>query len=264
MNSKYVVIQIIIAVLLMISVQVYAQNDWNGKKCAVVLSYDDALNTHLDNVIPLLDSVGLKATFYLPGSFPGFRNRLNDWAAAAKEGHELGNHTLFHPCEGEIPGREWVNPDYDLKKYSLQRMLDEINMDNVLLQALDGKKLRTFAYPCGDMKAGDSSYVERIKSSFIAARSVESNIQKLNDIDLYNIGCYMINNQSGEELISLVKEAMENDALIVFLFHGVGGEHNINVSLEAHRKLIEYLKQNEQSIWIAPLCEIAQFIKQKR
>ena len=38
---------------------------WQGKKCAVVLTYDDALNVHLDNVIPLLDSLNFKGTFYL-------------------------------------------------------------------------------------------------------------------------------------------------------------------------------------------------------
>lgn len=49
----------------------YAQDKavWNNKKCAVVLTYDDALNVHLDNAIPVLDSLGLKATFYLSGYF---------------------------------------------------------------------------------------------------------------------------------------------------------------------------------------------------
>jgi peptidoglycan/xylan/chitin deacetylase (PgdA/CDA1 family) len=53
----------------------HAQNEtsWKGKKCAVVLTYDDALNVHLDNAIPLLDSLGLKGTFYLSGNFPGSR-----------------------------------------------------------------------------------------------------------------------------------------------------------------------------------------------
>ena len=39
---------------------------WNGKKCAVVLTYDDGLNIDLTNVIPALDSLGLKGTFYIP------------------------------------------------------------------------------------------------------------------------------------------------------------------------------------------------------
>ncbi|NLA22079.1 MAG: hypothetical protein GX870_03490 [Candidatus Marinimicrobia bacterium] len=70
----------------------------------------------------------------------------------------------------------------------------------------------------------------------------------------------MINGESGAELIDLAKTALKNKALIVFLFHGVGGEHNINVSLEAHNQLVNFLKQNEKDIWIAPLAEIAKYI----
>jgi peptidoglycan/xylan/chitin deacetylase (PgdA/CDA1 family) len=81
---------------------------WNNKKCTVVLTYDDALNVHLDNAIPLLDSLGLKATFYLSGYSGVLNNRITDWRAIAKEGHELANHTLYHPCTGKRPGREFV------------------------------------------------------------------------------------------------------------------------------------------------------------
>lgn len=241
----------------------YAQDKavWQNKKCAVVLTYDDALNVHLNNVIPVLDSLGFKGTFYLSGIFPSFEKRLNGWKLAAKNGHELGNHTLFHPCEGKAPGREWVSPDYDLNIYTTKRIVDEIKMANTLLESIDGKTKRTFAYPCGDMKAGDSSYVDKIRQLFPGARGVEGKIQKLCEIDLYNIGSYMINGQSGKELIDMVKTAMENNSLLVFLFHGVGGEHDINVALDAHSKLLHFLKQNEKDIWIAPFIDAAEYIK---
>ncbi|MDZ7691647.1 MAG: polysaccharide deacetylase family protein [Balneolaceae bacterium] len=86
---------------------------WNGKQAAVALTYDDALAVQLQHAVPLLDSLDLKATFYLTGYFPGFRNHIDAWKEVAVNGHELGNHTLFHPCKGG-PGREWVQPDYDL------------------------------------------------------------------------------------------------------------------------------------------------------
>jgi len=241
----------------------YAQEKtpWQNKKCAVVLTYDDALNIHLDQVVPVLDSLGFKGTFYLPGYFPGFKKRVNDWKSIAQKGHELGNHTLFHPCEGRAPGREWVKPDYDLNIYTTQRIVDEIKMANILLESMDGKTKRTFAYPCGDMKAGDSSYVDKIKESFPGARGVEGKMQKMHEIDLYNIGSYMINGQSGDQLINLVKNAIENNDLLVFLFHGVGGEHSINVSSNDHRKLLYFLKQNEKDIWIAPLIDVVEYIR---
>jgi len=234
---------------------------WHDKKCAVVLTYDDALNVHLDNVIPLLDSLGFKGTFYLPGIFPGFSERINGWRAAANNGHELGNHTLFHPCKGKAPGREWVSPDYDLNIYTVQRMADEIRAANIMLEAVDGRTKRTFAYPCGDIKAGDSSYITTVKRLFPGARGVEGKMHKLNDIDLYDIGSYIINGQSGDELVALVKQTMENNSLLVFLFHGVGGEHSLNVSLDDHHTLLKYLKINEKDLWVAPLVDVAEYIK---
>lgn len=148
-----------------------------------------------------------------------------------------------------------------MSKYTTQRIIDEIKMANILLEVMDGKTKRTFAYPCGDMKAGDSSYVDRIKEIFIAARGVEGKMQRMNEIDLYNIGCYMISGQSGDGLIGLVRKALETNALLVFLFHGVGGEHNLNVSLSDHRTLLYFLKQNEKDIRVAPLGEIAEYVR---
>ena len=71
----------------------------------------------------------------------------------------------------------------------------------------------------------------------------------------------MINGESGDSLISLVKKAMKNNELLVFLFHGVGGGHDINVSVDAHSELLHFLKQNEKDIWIAPLVGIAKYVK---
>jgi peptidoglycan-N-acetylglucosamine deacetylase len=237
---------------------------WNNKLCAVSLTYDDALNVHLDNVIPLLDSLGLKGTFYVAPSFPALQSRTAEWKAAAARGHELGNHSLFHPCDGKRPGREWVKADYDLSRYSVQRMADEITTNNFLLNLIDGRSQRTFAYPCGDAMAGGTSYVPQIRNEFAGARGVAGKMQNIDEIDWMDIGSYMINGQSGDELISLVKQALEKKALLVFLFHGVGGEHELNVSLEAHKKLLQFLKENEKDVWIAPLADIATYVKQHK
>lgn len=237
---------------------------WNGKKCAVVLTYDDALNVHLDHAIPLLDSLGLKATFYLSAYFPGSRHRLANWRKAAAKGHELGNHTLFHPCLGNLPGRSFVQPDYDMSKYSVQRMIDETRMTNVFLEALDGKKSRTFAFTCGDMKIGDSSFILAMKEDFVAARAVRPQMHQIAQIDLYDVDCYAMNGETGEQMIALVEKAMATNSLLVFLFHGIGGEHTLNVSLPAHRQLLHFLKRNEKEIWIAPMLEAAEFIKARQ
>ena len=240
----------------------YAQPKlWKGKQCTVVLTYDDALEVHLDNAIPGLDSLGLKGTFYLSAAFPGFKNRMEDWRKAGRKGHELANHSMFHPCVGDGPGREWVNADYNLSRYSVRRMTDEIHMNNVVLNLLDGRTQRTFAYPCGDMTAGGVSYVNDIKGDFVAARGTKSEIiTDIKNIDLYNVSSYVVSNHTGEALINLVKDTMKQNGLIVFMFHGVGGGHNINVDLKAHQQLLHYLKENEKTIQITTFIDVVEQI----
>jgi peptidoglycan/xylan/chitin deacetylase (PgdA/CDA1 family) len=240
------------------------ENVWNGKHCAVSLTYDDALPGHLDRVIPVLDSLGFKGTFYISCNSGTLNNRINDWRKAATNGHELGNHTLFHPCIAKMKDRDyssWVAPEYDMGNYSIKRIVDEINMANTLLKAIDGKSKRTIAYPCGDCVLRDTSYIPYIKSSFVGGRNGAGSSLKIEDISVYQINAVGIgDNYSSEMLIDLVKKAQETGTLVVFLFHGVGGGHNANVAMNKHNDLVKYIKQNEKEIWVAPMVDIAEFV----
>lgn len=248
---------------MLISLRCYSQSSqpWKGKKCAVVLTYDDAYNQQLDNAVPVLDSLGLKATFYVTAFSTSVQTRLNDWKKLAQHGHELGNHTLFHPCIGDKPGREFVPAEYKLNNYTVKRMVDETRMTSLFLRALDGKTKRTFAFTCGDMKIGDSSFINGMKNDFVAARAVRSEMHRINEVDLYNVDCYMVNKNTAEQMIGWVKKAMETNALLVILFHGVGGGNSLDVSLPAHRELLLFLKKNLKDIWVAPMLDVAEYIK---
>ena len=245
------------------SISACAQS-WNGKKCAVVLTYDDALPVHLTNAIPALDSLGLKGTFYLANYNGLLQQKATEWRKAAKEGHELANHTMRHPCEGGRPGREFVKPENDLNNYTVKRMIDDIMSMNDALNKIDGKTERTFAYPCGDAKIHDTSYIDPVKDKFIAARGVRADMPLAKDVDLYDVSCQPVNGETGEQLIQYVKQAIEKKALLVFLFHGVGGDHALNVSLDAHRALLHFLKQNETDIWNATMIDVAKFVKHQQ
>jgi len=244
----------------------HAQNNkpWKGKSCAVVLTYDDGLDVHITNALPVLDSLGLRATFYIADYMNRFYAQMRSWRAAAGKGHELGNHTKYHPCMGGLPGREFVKRETDLRYYTVQRMDDEILAMNIDLEGIDGRTQRTFAYPCGDTKIHDTAYIDPLKKQFIAARGIIPSMPTIDEVDLYNVSCYGVNNQSGDEMIAWVKEAQAKQGLLVILFHGVGGGHSINVSLPAHSQLLHYLKANEKDIWIAPMVEVAEFIKKKQ
>jgi len=123
-----------------------------GEKMAVSLSYDDALDSQLDNAIPALNNHGLIATFYLTLASPTVRDLLGEWRAAATEGHELGNHAIYHPCSASPPDRDWVADYYDIDKYVVEEIVHEATVANSFLHVIDGRTERTYTPPCDDIE----------------------------------------------------------------------------------------------------------------
>ena len=80
----------------------------------------------------------------------------------------MGNHTLFHPCDGAR--FDWVKPQYDLNKYTLEQIISELQTANTLLKAIDSKTERSFGYTCSNYLAGGKDFTPNIKEMFVAAR----------------------------------------------------------------------------------------------
>lgn len=213
-----------------------------GQKAAVSLSYDDALHSQLDHAIPALNKYNLRASFYLTLSAPVVRERLEEWRSAAAAGHELGNHTLFHPCSKTPPGREWVALHNNLDLYTLGQIEQEIYTANSFLKAIDGREERTLTPPCIDSLVSDGNYIEAARGEFVAIKGYEQGLPEGFTSIMFPSGT------SGEELIAFVKAAAERGGLANIIFHGIGGDH-LTVSTEAHETLLKYLDENREIYW---------------
>lgn len=214
----------------------------NGQKAAVSLSYDDALNTHLDNVVPALNKHGVKASFYLMLASPVVGERLDEWRAVAAAGHELGNHTIYHACSKSLPGTDWVLPYNNIDKRVVQQMREEIVIANMFLKAIDGKERRTMAPPCGHTKTLDGNYVPAVADLFVAIKGNETNLP--NGFAAYALP----DGNTGKELIEFVEKSSKNGGVVNIIFHGVGGDH-LSVSTKAHEALLAYLANNKDKYW---------------
>ncbi len=133
---------LLIVLGLVLGMTVADATQWpKGARAAVVLTYDDALTSQLDHVVPVLDAAGFKGTFFLANV------KLADvqrWRAVANEGHELANHTIFHACAAaQFP----ADPRYTTEAYTPASMLREIEQQNVLLTSLDGREEHGFDTP---------------------------------------------------------------------------------------------------------------------
>lgn len=262
MRLKMSVTARVAGILLFLLINVTASADekivWpNGAKVAVSLSYDDALDSQLDNAVPSLDGHGLKASFYLTLVSSSVRERLEDWRSLAANGHELGNHTIYHPCSGSLPDRDWVQPYRDTDTYTLDQMVDEVVMANTILNAIDGETRRTFTPPCDDLIVDGVNYLLSVDQFFVAIKGQSNGMPET----LYPL--FMPDGESGQELIDYVTSHSQEGMLLNILFHGIGGDH-LAVSSEAHAKLLRFLAENSDTYWVDTFLNIMTHAKAQR
>lgn len=239
-----------------------SQISWpEGKVCAIVLTYDDALQSQLNHAIPQLDQFGLKGTFFLSGNF--HQAAIPRWREAAANGHELGNHTIFHPCsETILPD---LLPQYYSENYTVETILDEIAFMGKMLYAIDGKEKRTYAYPCNETVVGGKDYIPALAASNLVTYTRSGDNERAVITDISRIDPMKIpsrstsNNPDAEGLIDFVQNVKEQNALGIFTFHGVGGEH-LAVTADAHKALLEYLHEHKREIWVATFQQVMDYL----
>ena len=232
-----------------------------GRKAAVSLAYDDALDSQLDTAIPALDRHALKGSFYLVLSAESVRTRLPDWRAAAANGHELGNHSLFHQCSGKGPERGWVAAQRDLDSTSIAQMHDQVALANAMLHAIDGQSARTYTAPCGEVAAMDGSYLPSVAPLFVGVKLIGAAVvEDMAVLDPAAVPVAAPVGMSGAQLIALVEEAGRKGTMANFTFHGIGGDH-LQVSAQAHEELLAYLALHRDAYWTAPFVEIMGWVR---
>ncbi len=232
----------------------------NGAKAAVVLTYDDALPSHLEHAIPALNAAGLKGTFFLSNVR---QQDVAGWRAAAAAGHELANHTMFHACPAAAYPQD---PRYTNEAYTPPSLLKEIAQQNAFLTALDGKTRHGFGSPCGATQAGGVDYIEPLKAAGLVSyiRNGVGTAQTLRAdyrIDPMGVPVFAYpDTVTGRELIATAEQAKAGGGLAVLLFHGVAGDY-LQVSGPAHRELIAWLAANRRDVWVTTLQEALDWAK---
>ncbi len=245
----------------MLSFGAFAQTaiTWpHHKKAVIILTYDDALKSQLDIAIPQLDSMGFKGTFFLIGDALNSLN-IPRWCQAAKKGHELANHTLYHPCASLTD-----NP-VGSQKYTPNTIVREIGVMDNFLFTMDGRTAHAYAYPCTETAVGGKDYVDTLKYWGYAkyARiggdkdAVITDFQHLNPLLIPSYG--LEGHNTGEQLIAYVDNVLKKGGMGVFMFHGIGGDY-ITTPADSHRQLLEYLKKHEKDIWVATMSEAMNYV----
>lgn len=238
---------------------------WPGRaRAAVSLTYDDGNENNLDQAIPDLEAAGLCGTFYLPVGRDVVIARKGDWRAAHQRGHEIGSHTVTHPCRRDAypPGRgDWIrNP---LEKYTPDMILREVRDAAAWLDENVGHDPdRTFAYPCGAVAIGlppeETCYNQIVGQHHFAARVGGDMSNDPRRTNLLRITSFAAVGPTRERLRSWCEGARTNGHWAVIMFHGIGGPSH-TTDRDVHRGFIEYL--NSEPYWVAPIRQVGRYIE---
>lgn len=238
-----------------------------GRCCAISLTYDDALPIHYEYVGRRLEAHSFCGTFYLKIVGDPMKNPER-WRELAARGHELGNHTLFHPCR-RCPASKhpWLDPAFDLRDYSPLRLQLELRVANAYLHMLDGKNQRTYAATCFDTHIGrrwnKRPISDLIRGDFVAARGGRTDQPVLvsESLDLLNLGSTLADGLSLEQLQEKIRAVSHQGGWLICVMHRIGSEtHGPFLEPEVHEKFLGWL-ENQHHVWVRPLIEVAKWVR---
>jgi len=228
---------------------------------ALSLTFDDARTTQIDTGISILDAHDLKATFYV--SLAGVEQRLDGWKAAAANGHEIGNHSLRHPCSINFH----FDDDNALEDYSLERMEGELLGASDEIERLLGVRPVTFAYPCGQTFIGRGeacrSYVPLVAKHFIAGRSAfDETTNGPMVADLAQLAGIEADRAGIEQLTALIDRALDQGSWLVLFAHNVGTRSRQSLQAETLDALCRHVRSS--AVWMDTVANIAAYVHEAR
>ena len=236
----------------------------NHARAAVSLTYDDGLPDSLDRAVPDLNAHGLRGSFYLTTGKRCVRRRADDWRRVFEQGHEIGSHSVRHPCRADAypnPPR-WLYPELRLESWTPERIAAEVDEAAGWLNELIGHDpWRTYAHPCCATAIGlppdEVAYDAAIKRHHFAARVGGGGPNDPDDLDLLRIRSFKCDRPSFADLVGHCDEALRTGGWAVLMFHSIGG-WRIRTRRSVHRALLGHLIKGD--FWVAPLRDVARHI----
>jgi len=241
-----------------------ASFNWpEGKKMALSLTFDDARLSQVEKGIPLLDKYGVKATFYI--SPDNLIQKVDGWRKAVANGHEIGNHSVHHPCTGNF----FWSREHALENYTIETMSEELDSATRFIEKVVGTKPVSFGYPCGQTFVGRGettrSYVPLIAEKFETGRGWMN--EGPNDpafCDLSQLTGMELDGKSFERVKSLIGSVKKNGGWLILAGHEMNEGGPQTSLLPTIEEICRYAMDPADSIWIDTVHNIADYVKKER
>ena len=231
----------------------------DGCQGAVSLSFDDGLVSQLEIAVPMLNDHGFQGTFYV-NPHEDYAEQLAPWQAPAAAGHEIGNHTVSHPC----------SLNFDFVRAAGRLALEQMSLDDMEREILEAARRLddafpdqgtvSFGYPCYQPFVGQGltrqSYVPLVARHCVAGRGRGERHNHPRYCDLAYLWSVPCERMTGAQLVGLAEQAAAQGMWAVLTFHGVNQSH-LPIGDGDLAELCGFLARQRERIWTAPVAAVA-------
>jgi peptidoglycan/xylan/chitin deacetylase (PgdA/CDA1 family) len=204
------------------------RTEWpDGSTAALSLSFDDARASQLSRGTKLFDRLEVHATFFVLPRL--VRRDVRGWRAMVQRGHEIGNHSLHHPCTTNLGSADRTA----LEQLTIADIGADLVEANRQIDELLGVTPRAFAYPCGQTYVGrgvgTQSYVPVVARMFRVGRTFRDDwANEPTRCDLAQVAAVSSDRRSFEALRPLLDDTLARGAWLVLGGHEIGtGDHQV-------------------------------------
>jgi peptidoglycan/xylan/chitin deacetylase (PgdA/CDA1 family) len=234
----------------------------DGARAALSITFDDARASQPRVAFPLLARLDVRTTFFvLPDPL---RHDRVAWQEAVAAGHEIGNHTVNHPCSANFP-------------WSRDRALESLTVDDLAAEVADaehriedavGVTPSVFAYPCGQTFVGrgreTQSLVPFVADRFLAGRTFNDVVANAPaHCDLAQVAARDVDHLEFAQVLPYLEAAVADRAWLVVggheVSHGLAAESTQVATIEA---IVGWCREHD--VWIDTVGAVAARVQDLR
>lgn len=193
----------------------------------VSLTFDDGLPCQLTKAIPVLTSLNLKATFFLPTGSDEYPLNVDAWLEHVKAGHEVGSHSVTHVKAATLKP---ASADYEARQ-SKAGLEFEFKVP-----------VTSFCYPYTDAPSVIQDPVRKYYKQARGGRGARPNkyLVPRDGANLWNLPCFHVNESTIGEAHDWAAKTVGHNAWLVLMLHGVGEPQAWdNVTVLAFAKMLD-------------------------
>ena len=234
---------------------------WAGfRKAAVSFTFDDGPQSDVDVALPMFEKYGYKATFNIVTNWAGGNgDGMLKWSGVeklAKAGHEIASHSDSHPNGDGVP---MPSDEISSSKGTINQKIQQ------------EYGCVTLAYPnCAT--PGDAQVLQ----NYVLGRICNGSWKGGSDImgkdgpsNWAAVSALMTGSNGTSDFTGNIQKAVNQGGWVAFLTHGFKNKTNGWASYSPTDSLdmdkgLQYAKQNDKDVWVAPMGHVAMYIKERK